>query len=67
MRIVFSSPLAKNRSGRPEVASLRERLSQTPWWNITRSVEGTEPSARTRFGLIRTIQPSTAGFSVIDR
>ena len=27
-------------------------LIQTPWWNITRSVEGTLPSALTRFGVI---------------
>ena len=49
------------------VASLRERLANTPWWNITFSVEGGWPSLgpldQTRSGFIRTIQPSSAGRS----
>jgi hypothetical protein len=56
--------VAKKRCGSEGmVVSCAERLSQTPWWNITWLVGGTEPSARTRFGLMRVIHPSTGGFS----
>ena len=65
--IVFSSPVPMNRSGRPEVASGREKLRKTPWWNITLSVFGAKPLRgpldQTRSGFMRTIQPSTGGFS----
>ena len=62
--IVFSSPAAKKSCGSArEVGFPPERLTQTPWWNITWSVLGTEPSGFTRFGLMRVIHPSTFGFS----
>ena len=46
VQIVFSSPAAKNRSGRPgRVVSLRLELSHTPWWRWMTSTGGTVPSA----------------------
>ena len=60
--IVFSSPAAKIRSGNCGVVmSLRARLSQTPWCRWMTLTGGTVPSARTRLGAIRTIQPSCGG------
>src|SRR5690349_3462942 len=62
--IVFSSPAAKKRSGRRDVASCPERLSHTPWCRWITSTGGTLPSARRRFGVMRTIQPSKFGLGM---
>src|SRR3984893_3325157 len=64
--IVFSSPTAKKRSGSrpPVVAAVPDMWSQTPWWRLITSTGGTVPSAKCRFGAMRTIQPSTAGFGM---
>ena len=35
----------------PEVVSLRDKFSHTPWWRWICSIGGTLPSARTRSGL----------------
>jgi hypothetical protein len=59
---VFSSPAAK--SGAKPSGFVSSSVSQTPWCRWITSTRGTVPSAvRTRSGLKRVIQPSTAGLS----
>ena len=64
--IVFSSPVAAKSWPKGEL-DLDHRLIQTPWWNITLIDCGgfplRGPSAQTRSGFMRVIQPFTAGFS----